>query len=92
MCDPMARTKKTPAREKSHFSIHTISLTDAEALLLRRLSREASDFLGRAISSSAVIRALIRQIVKHGPPAIDALFLEIERELKDGVIWGSKQK
>lgn len=88
----MARVKKSPVKEKSQFSIHTISLTNEETLLLRRLSQGASDFLGRSISGSAVVRALIRQIVKQGPPAADALFLEVEQELKDGVIWGSKQK
>jgi len=38
-----------------------------------------------------VIRALIRQVVKQGPPAADALFLEVERELKAGVRWGKQE-
>jgi hypothetical protein len=88
----MARMKRPSPRETPHFSVRTISLAAEEVALLRRLSQEASDFLGRTTSSSAVIRALLRQIGKQGPPAADALFVEIERELKDGVMWGNKKK
>ncbi len=58
---------------------------------LRNLSQDASDFLGRSISRSALIRALIRQVVKPGPLAADALFIEVERELKAGVRWGKQE-
>ena len=59
----MARSKKlTP--EKPQFSIHSVTLTTEEVGALEQLSRDASDFLGRSISSSAVIRALLRQVVK----------------------------
>ena len=87
----MARTKKSPTQEKPQFFIHPVSLTTEETRALRNLSHDASDFLGRSISSSAVIRALIRQVVKQGPPAADALFLEVERELKAGVRWGKQE-
>ena len=87
----MARTKKPPAQENPQFSIHTVTLTTEETKTLELLSRGASDFLGRSISSSAVIRALLRQVVKQGPPAADALFIEVERELKAGVRWGKQQ-
>ena len=87
----MARTKKPPTQEKPQFSIHTISLTDGEVKVLGRLNQEASDFLGRTISSSAVIRALLRQIGKQGPAEADALFIEIEEELKAGMRWGKQR-
>jgi len=86
----MARTKKlTP--EKPQFSIHSVTLTTEEVGALEQLSRDASDFLGRSISNSAVIRALLRQVVKHGPSAADDLFFEVERELKAGIRWGKKK-
>ena len=88
----MARKNAPPLREQPTSSIHSVILADEEVLLLQRLSQEASDFLGRTISSSAVIRALIRQIEKQGPSAADALFFEIERELKAGKLWGRKRK
>jgi hypothetical protein len=68
-----------------------VTLTTEEVDAPRQLSQDVTDFLGRSISSSAVIRALIRQITKQGPPAADALFLEVERELKAGVRWGKQQ-
>lgn len=88
---PMPRTKKPVAKEKPDFSIHSVTLTPEEMDTLQRLSRDATDFLGRSISVSAIVRALIRQVVKQGPPATDALFLEVERELKAGVLWGKKK-
>ena len=87
----MARTKNSPTQEKPQFSIHTVSLTTEETRALRNLSQDASDFLGRSISRSALIRALIRQVVKPGPLAADALFIEVERELKAGVRWGKQE-
>lgn len=88
----MARTKKPLPSQQPKSSIHSINLADEEVLLLQQLSQEASDFLGRTISSSAVVRALIRQIGKQGPSAADALFIEIERERKAGKLWGGKRK
>jgi hypothetical protein len=33
----------------------------------------------------------VRQIDHQGPPAIDALFLVVEQEMKDGRLWGKKK-
>lgn len=85
---PMSRTKKAVTKEKPVFSIHSVTLTVEEVRALDRLSRDASDFLGRSISGSAIVRALIRHIVKQDPGVIDGVFLEVERELKAGVLWG----
>ena len=56
----MARTKKPPPQEKPQFSLQTVSLTTEETQALQHLSQDVLDFLGRTISSSALIRALIR--------------------------------
>lgn len=87
----MARTKKPTSEERPPLSIHSVTLSAAEAVILDRLSREATDFLGRSISGSAVIRALLRRIDKQGPSAADDLSFEVERELKAGVLWGKKK-
>ena len=84
----MARAKKPPIQTKPEFSIHTVTLTPDVADALHRLSRDASDFLGRSISSSAIVRALVRQVIQQGPPAADALFLQVEKEIEAGVKWG----
>lgn len=77
--------------EQPQLTIHSVTLTPDVVEGLGQLSQDASDFLGRSISYSAVIRALVRQIAKQGPAEIDALFLEVERELKAGVLWGKKK-
>jgi hypothetical protein len=87
----MARTKKPPTQEKPQLAIHSVTLSAEESAILDRLSQEATDFLGRSISNSAVLRALLRQIDKQGPSAADNLCFEVERELKAGVLWGRKK-
>jgi hypothetical protein len=69
----------------------TMTLTPDVIATLSRLSRDASDFLGRKVSSSAIVRALIRQIDQQGPPACEALFILVEKEMKSGRIWGRKR-
>lgn len=87
----MTRTKKPPAQEKPLLAVHSVTLTADVATILQRLSQEATDFLGRTVSSSAIVRALVRQIDQQGPPAADALFLLVEKEMQTGRLWG-KQK
>ena len=81
----MACVRKSVTREGPQLSNHSVTLTPDVVEGLDQLSQGASDFLGRSISSSAVIRALVRQVAKQWPGTIDALFLEIERELKADV-------
>jgi hypothetical protein len=86
----MGRPKKPSIHDKPEFSTHSVSLTPDVVDALRRLSSEASDFLGWPVSSSAIVRALVRQVIQKGPPAADALFLQVEKELKSGVKWGKQ--
>jgi len=87
----MARLKLVPKKEQRTVAVHTVTLTPDVVEAIQQLSKDASDFLGRTVSGSAIIRALVRQVAKQGPPATDALFLEVERELKRGVMWGKKK-
>jgi hypothetical protein len=88
---PMARAKNLVIQERPQVTIHSVTLTPDVVEALKQLSQDASDFLGRSISNSAVIRALVRQVAKQDPGTIDALFLEIEKELNAGVRWGKKK-
>ena len=88
---PMARIPKPSAPKKSSFSVRTFTLTEDVEETLRQLSSDATDFLGRTVSESAVIRALVRQIAQQSPPASSVLFLEIEKELQAGTMWGKKK-
>jgi hypothetical protein len=87
----MARTHKPSAPKKSAFAVQSFTLTDDVVETLRQLSSDATDFLGRSISSSAIVRALVRQVNQQGPPAADALFILVEQEMKDGRLWGKKK-
>jgi hypothetical protein len=78
--------QETPA-----FSIHTFTLSPDVVKTLRRLSWDASDSLGWPISSSAIVRALVRQADQQSPAAIDALFRLVEKDLQDGVRGGKQQ-
>jgi len=87
----MARWTKPPAPKKSSFAVHTFTLTEDVAETLRQLSSDASDFLGRTVSDSAIVRALVRQVQQQGPSAADAIFLFVEKEMEDGRLWGKKK-
>jgi hypothetical protein len=87
----MARAQKPSPPEQPQLAVHTVTLTPDVVEVLQRLSSDASDFLGRKVSSSAIVRALVRQIDQQGPPACDALFILVEQEMKDGRIWGKKK-
>lgn len=87
----MTKEKPQPAPSSRRFAIHSVTLSAEESAILNQLSRDATDFLGRSISGSAILRALLRQIDKQGPGEADALFIEVEKELKAGVRWGKQR-
>jgi hypothetical protein len=88
----MARIRSAPKKAKLEFTIHSLSLTRDVEDILQRLSSDASDYIGRAVSGSAIVRALLRQVDQQGPPGADALFVEVEKELKSGVMWGKESE
>jgi hypothetical protein len=88
----MARARSAPKKAKLEFTIHSLSLARDTEDILRRLSSDASDYIGRAVSNSAIVRALLRQVDQQGPPAADALFVQVEEELKSGVMWGKESE
>ncbi len=63
-----------------------IGLTQTEADTLTKLEQEQSDLIGRVISRSAVVRALLRLVDKKIEPL--ELRDEIEIELSSGRRWG----
>ena len=88
----MARLKQI-ALQKEPLKVYTVKLTPAVADLLMRLSQEASDLTGWTVSSSAMIRALIRQAGKQPPTwAAAELHPLIEEEIVQGRVWGSKKR
>jgi len=60
-------------------------LTPPTAAVLMRLSIAATDSLGRAVSNSTIIRALLRYAERQDPTWLrDHLFPCIEQELQHG--------
>jgi hypothetical protein len=86
----MARPKKTPP--KAPLVIHSLTLTSTTAATLRRLSTDAAEYIGRAVSGSAIVRALLRHIAQQPESWVQArIFPFVEKELESGVIWGKKK-
>lgn len=83
--------RHTASPSKQSLLIRTHALTHEEDTVLQQLSQDATDFLGRSISSSAIVRALIRQVARQKLPTREVLFLEVEQELNAGVMWGKKK-
>lgn len=80
----------TTAQEEPAFVVRSLTLTPTADAALRRLSRDASDYIGRTISGSAVVRALLHLGAQHGAAWVTAqLFPLIERELPH-VTWGKR--
>jgi hypothetical protein len=87
----MARAKPTP--KKQPLFPHTFTLSQDADHLLHQLSQEASDTLGWTVGSSAVIRALLQYVGQQPASwATAALHPLIEREIANGLLWGTKKK
>jgi hypothetical protein len=91
----MARAKprgKKPPPQKLPLQVRTITLTRADQDTLDQLSTDLTDYTGRSISGSAVVRALIRYAGRQ-PSQWDLTALSplIEQEMGAGVLWGKKK-
>jgi len=75
----------TPPPKNDSFRTRTHDLTPPTAALLMQLSIAATDSLGRAVSHSTVIRALLRYAEQQDPTWLrDQLFPLIEKEVAVG--------
>ena len=82
----------TPPPKKTSFRTRTYDLTSPTAALLMQLSLDATDALGRAVSHSTVIRALLRYAEQQDVIWLhDQLFPLIEKEVMVGIPSGSKE-
>jgi hypothetical protein len=72
--------------------IRSLSIAPDDAIILDRLAKDASDYLGWTVSGSAVVRALLRQAGgQNGQWAKEYLFTHIEEEIQSGTVWGKKK-
>jgi len=86
----MATQKSSPKKETLLIRSH--ALTPSTKATLRRLSNDATDTIGRAVSDSAIVRVLLRYADQQGMVWVrEHLFSLIEEEIMSGTLWG-KQK
>jgi hypothetical protein len=86
-------TRKKQAAPKEPLKVCTVKLSAAAGQTLQALGQDASDVLGWTVTSSAVIRALIRYAEKQTPAwAASELHPLIEEEIAMGRVWGSKKR
>jgi hypothetical protein len=91
---PKSRSTETkkPVIEKPAFVIHSLTLTRADEDILEHLSRDISDYTGRKISDSAVLRALLRYTDQQGYQwFLSQVSPFVEAEISSGVVWGKKK-
>ncbi len=78
--------------KKEPFVIRSLTLAADTNETLERVSQEATDYTGRKVSGSAVVRALLRYAEAQGYEwGIAHLCPLIETEFSSGRVWG-KQK
>jgi hypothetical protein len=88
---PTKRGRKAKI-EKPEILIRSLTLTPATVETLEQVSRDASDYIGRTVSSSAIMRALLQYAGRQGGLwARDQLFPLVEDELSLGVVWGKRR-
>jgi hypothetical protein len=83
--------RKVPSK-KQPFRISSFALTSSTETVLERLSGDATDTVGRAVSDSAIIRALLRYAEEQSLQwARERLYPHLEKEMNAGVLWGKRK-
>jgi hypothetical protein len=73
--------------------MRTHSLTPGDVATLERLSGETSDAIRWTVSSSAIVRALVRYAGKPGVEwAREQLFPLVEKVIQSGTVWGRRKR
>ena len=86
----MARTKKTPPTEQ--LKVRSPKITPTAEQLLNGLSQDAADALGRPVSSSTMLRALLTYVTQQPPSWVSTtIFPLIDQEIAQGSVWGKKK-
>jgi hypothetical protein len=79
-------------KKKPKIRVTTIVFTETEKVVLQRVSRQASDEIGRTISMSGVLRALISWLSTQDAQFVrESLLPLVEKELSL-LRWGRKKE
>lgn len=80
---------RQPTSLKEPITIRSHTLTPSTAALLQQMRQDATDYIGRGVSSSAVVRALILYAGQQPPTWMrEIIFPFIEAEISAGRRWG----
>jgi hypothetical protein len=91
--DPLPLRRRQPSPQPPPLQMRMFTVTQDDQATLDRLSKDLRDYSGRAVSASAVLRALVRfagrQPYQWGLTELSPL---IEQEMGAGVLWGKKKE
>jgi hypothetical protein len=86
----MATQKPTSLKEP--ITIRSYTLTPPTVARLQQMRRDATDYIGRGVSNSAVVRALILHASQQSPTWVrEIVFPLIEEEIRAGRRWGKQR-
>jgi hypothetical protein len=84
-------TRKLPSK-KDPFRISSFALTSSTETTLKRISQDATDVIGRTVSDSAVVRALLRYVEQQPLSWVrEQVYPYVGTEMNAGVMWGKKK-
>jgi hypothetical protein len=85
-------TRRTQTLSTEPLKAYPLNLTPTANRFFQRLSREASGALGRTVSTSAILRALLCYVEQQPRSwAATELYPLIEQEIARGRVWGKKK-
>jgi hypothetical protein len=83
----------TKSKPKNPFLIRSYAIAEHTEQTLEQLKQAATDAIGRPISSSAVLRALVRYLGQQPSSWIaKQIHPLLEQEIEQGRLWGTKGK
>lgn len=86
-------TRRTQTLSTEPLKTYSLSLTPKAEQFFRRLSQDASNAVGRKVSNSAMLRALLSYIEQQPRSwASTELYPLIEQEIARGRVWGKKKE
>ena len=84
-------SRKLPTK-KEPFRISSFALTSSTETTLTRISHDATDVIGRRVSDSAVVRAMLRYVERQPLSWVrEQIYPHIEKEIEAGTLWGRKK-
>jgi hypothetical protein len=91
MANTKPKGKKPQPAEK--LLVRTCTLARQDEMILEQLSGDASDYVGRKVSGSAIMRSLLRFAAGQGAVwQREHIFSRVEHEMTGGTTWGSRKR